>query len=160
LEGVSVPDVGKWWRQLVAGTEDRDTAIQTAWQQIDDLGLVSKVTVHRYICAKCNSPLVTVIRLGNNTIAHVRDYKLSPGMNRDRSVEEARKRNTLDGKRHWPAHAYDVNALAAAGPHAGFDVVCRGIWRQPCERSTSWRSPARYSLDGPVHLPACDVGMR
>lgn len=122
------PDITEWMRQLFAGAEDRDAAIQSAWQQLDHAGLVSKVTVHRYVCDKCG-PIATVIRLGDNMIAHVRDYKLSPGMNRGRSVEDAQQRNTLDGKRHWPSHTYDVNALAAAGPQAGFDVVCRHVFR-------------------------------
>lgn len=119
-------ELSDWMRQLFADTEDRDAAIQTAWQHVERAGLVSKVTVHRYICDRCG-PLATVIRLGDDLIAYVRDYKLSPGMNRDKSVETARSRNTLDGKRHWPSHAYDLNTLATGGPQAGFDVVCRHI---------------------------------
>lgn len=120
------PDLREWLRSLFASTTDRAAAMQTAWQQLEAAGLLSKVTVHQYLCGKCG-PLVRVIRLADSTIAYVKDYKLSPGMNDAESVPLARQRNTLDGKRWWPGCVYDVDELAACGPDAGFTAACRHL---------------------------------
>lgn len=121
------PDLTQWLQELFSTAADNDTAIQNAWQQLDHAGRLSKVTVHTYLCRKCG-PLARVIRLGDRTIAGVKDYKQSPGMNQAKSVPAARKRNTLDGNRHWPSHAYDVDQLAAdLGGNGGFTVACRHV---------------------------------
>ena len=120
-------DLGNWWQALRAASADEAEAIHNAYQQIENAGLISKVTVHRYLCGRRGEPLAIVIRLGDKTIARARDYKYSPGLNRERSVESARARNTLDGNRHWPGHTYDVDELADCGPQVGFDVNCRHI---------------------------------
>ena len=121
-------DYGEFWRQLLRDAKDRTEAIHNAYQRFENAGLISKVTVHRYLCKACGSPLATVIRLGDKTIARTRDYKFSAGLNLERSVDSARKKNTLDGERHWPGHTYDVGELAAEwGPDAGFDVNCRHV---------------------------------
>lgn len=121
------PDLDKWLRALFAAHQNRTDAMQAAWQQLRDNGFVSKVTVHTYRCPRCSGPLVIVVRLSGNTIAYVKDYKQSPGMNREKSVPAARKKNTIDGDRHWPSHAYDVDELVEWGPQAGFAVACRHI---------------------------------
>ena len=119
-------DLGNWWQALWAASADDAEAIHTAYQRLENAGLISKVTVHRYLCGRCG-PLATVIRLGDKTIARTVDYKYSRGLNLRQSVAAARERNTLDGERHWPGHTYDVDALADWGPQAGFDVVCRHV---------------------------------
>lgn len=119
-------DVSKWLNELFSGA-DHDDAVQILWQRIADLGLVSKLTVHRYICAKCG-PIVTVIRLGHNTFASTRDYKQSVGMSRATSVRAAREKHTLDGDRHWPGHIYDVDQLARDHLARGnFIAACRHV---------------------------------
>ncbi|QEM46089.1 hypothetical protein [Mycolicibacterium grossiae] len=119
------PNLTEWWHALVAASSDRDKAIQDAWQQLRDGKFISKVTVHTYRCPRCSGPpLVVVIRIGDNTLAHVRDIKLSRGKNNASSTPAARERNTLDGDRHWPSHVYDVGQLA---PDGGFRVECRHV---------------------------------
>ena len=120
-------DLANWWQALKAAAADDAEAIHNAYQQLENAGLIPKVTVHRYLCGRRGEPLATVIRLGDKTIARARDYKHSPGLNRERSVESARAHNTLDGDRHWPGHTYDVDELADWGPQAGFDVNCRHV---------------------------------
>ena len=119
-------DYGEFLRQLLRAARDRTEAIHTAYQRFENAGLISKVTVHRYLCKRCGKKLATVIRLGDTTIARTTAYKFSPGLNQKRSVESARERNTLDGDRHWPGHTYDVGELAAEWG-AGFDVNCRHV---------------------------------
>lgn len=118
-------ELDEWFRQLKAASVDHVRAVHDAYQKLENAGLISKVTVHRYLCGRCGKPRATVIRLGDSTIARTRDYKVSRGMNLDRSVEAARKKNTLDGERHWPGHTYDVDDLAEWGPDCGFDIECR-----------------------------------
>ncbi|BBZ60134.1 hypothetical protein [Mycolicibacterium monacense] len=120
-------DLGRWFTDLLQAAEDRAQAVHDAYQHLENAEVVSKVTVHRYLCRKCGKPRATVIRLGDRTLARTHDYKFSPGMNADRSVPSARARNTLDGDRHWPGHTYDVDELAEWGPDAGFDVNCRHV---------------------------------
>ena len=118
--------LSEWFQALLAAANaDRDHSevIHDAYQQLENAGLISKVTVHRYLCHRCGKPCATVIRLGDKTIARTRDYKFSPGLNIERSVEAARAGRTLDGNRHWPGHTYDVDELAKWG--LGFDVNCR-----------------------------------
>ena len=119
-------DLGNWWQALRAASADEAEAIHNAYQQIENAGLIPKVTVHRYLCGRCG-PLATVIRLGDKTIARTVDYKYSRGLNLRRSAAAARERNTLDGERHWPGHTYDVDALADWGPQVGFAVNCPHI---------------------------------
>ncbi len=117
--------ITEWWRRLTDDADHRDTAIHDAYQALDNAGVVSKVTVHRYLCRSRGCVLGTVVRIGGETIARTRDNKLSPGANQARSVESARRKNTLDGDRHWPGHTFDVPALATCGPRAGMDMSCR-----------------------------------
>lgn len=116
---------GQFFAELVRVSEDRDAAIHAAYQQIENAGVLSKVTVHRYVCRRGCGVLTTVVKLGEVTLARTRDYKYSPGMNLERSVPEARSKSTLDGDRHWPGHTFYVEQMASWGPVAGFDVSCR-----------------------------------
>lgn len=113
----------QFWTALVAATTDRDEAINKAYQKIENDGRLSKVTVHRYLCRR-GCALATVIRLGTVTIARTRDYKFSPGKNLEMSVEPARRKNTLDGDRHWPGSTFDVERLAEWGGDAAMDANC------------------------------------
>jgi len=118
-------DFTEWWAAVVSAKGDRRKAVDTAYQQLENAGLLPKVVVHRYLCAKGNCLLATVIRVGDVTLTRTKDYKLSPGLNRKQSVESARKKNTLDGDRHWPGHTYDVSELASWGDTVGIDLTCR-----------------------------------
>jgi len=120
-------DIGEWFAALSAKAADHDQAINDAWQQLTRNGWVSKVTVHRYLCRKCDSKLVVVIRLDRTTLAWVKDYKLAAGLNKRVSTADGRARNTLDGDRHWPPCVYDVDQLARFGSVAGFHVHCRHV---------------------------------
>lgn len=122
---MSADDLGRWFADLEKRATDRESAVNDAYQHLDNAGLVNRVTVHRYVCARGCGVRAVVIRLGDRVIMRTRDYKFSPGFNEARSVESARARNTLDGARHWPGHTYDVSALAEWGPTAGMDVNCR-----------------------------------
>lgn len=121
------PDLTAWFHDLLKSSEDHKKAIHDAYQHLENAGLISRVTVHRYLCSKCGKPRATVIRIGGRTIVRTKDYRNSPGLNVQRSVETARKRRTLDGDRHWPGHTYDVDELAEWGPTTGFDVNCRHV---------------------------------
>jgi len=114
---------GQFFAELVRVSEDRDAAIHTAYQQYENAGKLSKVTVHRYVCRRGCGVLMTVIKLGEVYLARTRDYKYSPGMNLERSVPEARRKSTLDGDRHWPGHTFEVEQTASWG--LGFDASCR-----------------------------------
>jgi hypothetical protein len=107
--------------------EDHRQAIHTVYQQLENAGLIAKVTVHRYHCKKCGHPLATAIRLGSGgkTLARTRDYKYSSGYNDAHSAKSARAQKTLDGNSHWPGHTYDIDELAAEEGH--FEVVCRHV---------------------------------
>lgn len=117
--------VNDWWAAMIKAHDDQRHALHDAYQQLENAGLISKVAVHRYLCRKCHRVLATVIRIGGTTIARTTDYKMAPGMNASRSVESARKKNTLDGDRHWPGHTFDVGELSTWGDTAGMDMNCR-----------------------------------
>jgi hypothetical protein len=55
---------------------------------------------------------------------YVCDYTLSPSRNAERTVESARKRNTLDGDRRWKPRAGDLSDLAEWGASIGLDLQC------------------------------------
>lgn len=55
---------------------------------------------------------------------YVRDYRLSRARNADQTVESARRRNTLDGDRHWKPRAGDLTDLAGWGSSIGLDLQC------------------------------------
>lgn len=121
--GESVAD---WWRTFVVSYRDRQEAIEDAYQHLENAGLISKVTVHRYLCQKCHKPVGTVIRAaGDEVIARTSDYKLAPGTNLAQSVASARAKNTLDGNRHWPGPTFDVSHLASFGESAAIAMNCR-----------------------------------
>jgi hypothetical protein len=121
------PDLSAIFHQLfvaaVDSGKDHAEAIHDAYQKFENAGLISKVTVHRYLCSKCGKPRATVIRLGDRTIARTTDYKFSRGYNVSHSAEGARASRTLDGNQHWPGHTYDIDELAAA--ELSFQVTCR-----------------------------------
>lgn len=111
------------WRSVMEAQESHKARIEHVHITLRNAGLLSRVALHRYMC-KRGCQLATVFRFEGMTLAAVRDYKYSPGLNAERSVASARERNTLDGNRHWPAHVYDVGDLATWGESAGFDVAC------------------------------------
>lgn len=118
-------DLNDWWQALLDASSSRRAAIDNAYQQLENAGLINRVTVHRFICQKHGCVLATVVRVGGETLARTKDYKLSPGLNRERTVESARRKNTLDGDRHWPGHTHDVADLALSGESLGIDLSCR-----------------------------------
>lgn len=118
-------EISRMFEQLTVELGHREEAIQELYQRLETAEVISKVTVHRYICGTAGcGVLATVVKAGGLTLARTRDYKFSPGLNDQVSVPEARRKNTLDGRRHWPGHVFDVDALADWGS-AGFDVNCR-----------------------------------
>lgn len=114
----------EWWRLLMSA-EEHSEAIDNAYQQLENANLIGKVVVHRYLCRKRGCVLATVIRVGEVTVARTRDYKLAPNTNLRRTVESARRKNTLDGNHHWPGHTFDVSRLASWGEAASIDMNCR-----------------------------------
>lgn len=121
-------DINTWWLRLTERAEDRELSIDTRYQALENAGLINRVVVHRFMCPR-GCVVGTVIRVGGQIITRTRDYKLSPGLNESRSVEAARKNNTLDGERHWPGHTFDVVSMGKWGPDAGMDMCCRHIVR-------------------------------
>jgi hypothetical protein len=117
-------NLNEWFRDLVRKNHDRNQALQDAHQHLANAGLLSRVTLHRYMC-KRGCQLATVFRVGGTTLCAVRDYKYSPGLNEARSVPTARAKNTLDGDRWWPSHVFDVDQLARWGDDAGMSMNCR-----------------------------------
>lgn len=122
---MNVDSLADWWRALNERAEADDLAVSDAFQQLENAGLINRVVVGRYICAKKGCKLATVIRLGDSILTRTRDYKLAPGANVALSIEAARARNTIDGDRHWPGHDFDVSHMASFGPDARFDMNCR-----------------------------------
>jgi len=118
-------DLARWWIALEAKSEDRQAALDSAHQWLTDASALSKVTTHRYLCRLRGCPIATVFLIGDVVACAVRDYKLPPGVNLSESTEAGRERNTLDGRRHWPSHVYDVRHLADSGPDANIDMNCR-----------------------------------
>lgn len=114
-----------WWRAVQADADDRVAALHDAYQQLENNGWISKVKVHGYLCARRGCVLATVLRIDGVTIVRIRDYKLPKATNIARSVESARRKNTLNGNDHWPGHTFDVTELATWGPDAGMDMNCR-----------------------------------
>lgn len=109
---------------LLKNHDDHQAAIDEIHRHLSQNGLLSLVTVHKYMC-KRGCQISTVFIAGGLTLCAVRDYKYSPGLNNEVSVPEARERNTIDGKRHWPSHVHDVGRLATWGPAAGIGMNCR-----------------------------------
>jgi len=118
-------NVADWWQALLTSHDDRVAAIDDAYQQVVNAGLLNRVVVRRYICRKRGCVLAVVVRLGDDILIRTRDYKLSPGMNLDKSAESARRKNTLDGDNHWPGHTFDVRAHGGGGASARVDMICR-----------------------------------
>lgn len=120
------PDTSAWFAELER-LHDRQAAIDAAYISLRDAGLLPKVTLHKYMCRR-GCPIATVFRVAHLTLCVVRDYKFSPGLNREVSVPSARRKNTLDGERHWPGHVYDVEELdrfSAGASRAGMGMNCR-----------------------------------
>lgn len=112
---------------LVSLAGDREAAMEQIYAHLKDSGLLPKVTMHRYMC-KRGCQIATAFSAGGLILCAVSDYKLSPGLNWELSVEEARKRNTLDGEKHWPGHVHDVmqlNRFSTADNQAAMDMNCR-----------------------------------
>jgi hypothetical protein len=114
-----------WFDELVAQYDDLGEAQQTAYQMLENRGALSKVTLHKYQCASHGCQIARVVKIGSTVLCATRDYKYSPGMNLEKSVPEARRKNTLNGDDWWPGHVYDVDALAEWGDVAGIGMVCR-----------------------------------
>lgn len=107
---------------VVRASRDHDQAIHDAYQRLENADLIRRVKVHEYRCRR-GCTLARVVNVGGTVIARARDYKFSPGLNREKSVPEARRKNTLDGERWWPGHTYDVAQLTPGG----FQVACRHV---------------------------------
>ena len=116
-------DFAAWWAAWAAKSETRQAALDSAHQWLTDAGALSKVTTHRYLCRLRGCPIATVFLIGDVVACAVRDYKLPPGVNLSESTEAGRERNTLDGRRHWPSHVYDLAQLA--GPADRIEMNCR-----------------------------------
>jgi hypothetical protein len=124
-EAVSDTDLAAWWAALEAKSENRQAALDSAYLWLTEAGALSKVTTHRYLCRLRGCPIATVFLVGDVVACAVRDYKLPPGVNLAESTHAGRERNTLDGKRWWPSHVYDVRHLADFGPTVGIGMNCR-----------------------------------
>ncbi len=124
--------LASWMDEVFLSAANHAEAVHTAYQQLENAGLINRVTVHRYLCRKCG-PRLTVIRIQRRILARSKDYRFGRGKNAAESVQAARDQHTLDGDRHWPGHTYDVQELARFDEHAGMTVVCR-------HRSTSIRA--------------------
>lgn len=108
--------------QLLAESADRQASIDKLHTALLDNGWMPRVRLHQYLCMR-GCVLAEVFRAGGLTLCAVRDYKLSPGMNRADTAPSAREKRTLDGNRHWPGHVYDVAEIAEWG--AGIPFNCR-----------------------------------
>ncbi|KQZ10040.1 hypothetical protein ASD19_10835 [Microbacterium sp. Root53] len=117
-------DLNDWFADLLRTSQHRAEARQRAHQTLESTGLLSKVTLHRFMC-KRGCQIATVFRVGGSTLCAVRDYKYSPGLNAAQSVPEARAKNTLDGDRWWPSHVFDIEELAEWGDEAGMSMNCK-----------------------------------
>lgn len=118
---MNAPDLSEWFDDLLTRTGNRREAMEQAYIELRNSGLLSKVTLHRYMCPR-NCQVAVVFRVGEATLCAVRDYKQSPGLNERLSNPTARRDKTLDGHRHWPAVVYDVEAMVGFG---GMFVACR-----------------------------------
>lgn len=123
--------LGRWFQEVARAADSRQEALETAWQNLESRGLLSRVTLHTWICRgsgrqnRGGGVIGRVIRVGETTIFRTRDYKQSRGLSIATSVPEARAKNTLDGIGHWPSYTFDVVAYARNGPQAGWSVECR-----------------------------------
>lgn len=114
----------QFFAELVRVSQVRADKIRADYRRAADKeGRLAKKTLHRYVCRRGCGVLATVVKLGEDVLVETRDYKLAPGMNLERSVPDARRKNTLDGDRHWPGHTFDVRELANWA--LGFDASCR-----------------------------------
>lgn len=111
-----------WFDKLVSTYDDAAEGHQTAYQKLEAMNALSKVTVHKYQCPR-GCQVARLVRIGSVVLCAVRDYKFSPGMNAAESVPAARKNNTLNGENWWPGHVYDVAPLAA-DERGGIQMVC------------------------------------
>lgn len=113
--------------ELMKRMDDDAAARDALYTHLKENGLLSRVTLHKYMC-KRGCQIATVFRAGGFTLCAVRDYKFSPGLNEQVSVPSARERNTLDGDKHWPGHIYDVEHVerfSIGEQKAGVDMNCR-----------------------------------
>ena len=120
-----MPSLDQFVEAIMAGHTDRKVALDRVYQALENAHLVSKVTLHRYVCTRGCGPRATVIRAGDLTLIRTEDYKFSSGYNDAHSVETARAKRTLDGRRHWPKQTVDVRDLAGWGGAAQIQVPCR-----------------------------------
>lgn len=117
--------LGEWFRRLVERHDRETEALDTAYQEFMNAGLIGKVVVQRYICERKGCKLATVISVGGRLICRAEPYKLGRGLNQVRSVESARAKNTLDGERHWPGPTFDVREWSDWGPSMAVGLNCR-----------------------------------
>lgn len=118
---------GEALRELMKRLDDDGAARDALHTHLKENGLLSRVTLHKYMC-KRGCQIATVFRAGSYTLCAVRDYKFSPGLNEQVSVPSARKRNTLDGDKNWPGHVYDVEQLerfSTGDQKVGMVMNCR-----------------------------------
>lgn len=118
---------GEAFAALLSQTQDRVVAMEVLHRQLKQRGLLTNVTLHKYMC-KRGCQIATTFMAGGLILCAVRDYKYSPGLNEEASVPAARERNTLDGDRHWPGHVYDVAQLdrfSVGEQKAGLGMNCR-----------------------------------
>lgn len=115
---------GQLLAALFQASDDAKKAREDLHTALRENGYLSRVTLHRYMCAQRGCQIATVFKAGGTVLCAVRDYRLSRGLNERRSVASARAKNTLDGERHWPSHVYDVTELADWGGSVGFDLTC------------------------------------
>jgi len=115
-------------RAALASSHDRSAALDSAFQHYVNAGILSKIVVHRFRCARPQACLLaTVVDAGGTLLMRTGDYKLSPGVNRHHSVASARTTRTLDGNRHWPGSTFDVQELVEWGQDVGAALNCRHV---------------------------------
>lgn len=117
--------LARWFDDLLASSDDKREAQQYAYLKIEQMETaLPKVTLHKYQCTR-GCQIARVVQIGSTIMCAVRDYEFSPGLNAQLSVPAARRKNTMDGDKHWPGHVYDVQELAEWGDQAGMQMVCR-----------------------------------
>ncbi len=120
---------GQFFAALCEAEQDARIARERTHIGLRDMGLLSQVTLHRFMCRSKGCQLALVFQVGDSVFVAASDYKYSPGMNEEKSVQRARERNTLDGKRHWPGTVYDLNEVVEWGPQGSIHVACRHVMR-------------------------------
>lgn len=122
-----VSETDEWFRSVLDSAADRSSGLDTAYVAMQNAGVLSKVTLHTYVCGEGCGVLARVITVDGLILCNSRNYKLSPGKNQADSVESARRSRTLDGNRHWPSHTVDIRDMAEWDGGASVRVACRHV---------------------------------